>query len=74
LDAYDKALSINPDDANAWNSKGTLLGNLGRYKEAIECFDRSLDINPHNKDILTFREHALSALDNTTSNPDHTTA
>jgi len=32
--------------AEAWNNKGTSLAKLGRFKEAIKCFDKALGINP----------------------------
>ena len=31
----------------AWNSKGTVLEKLGRYEEAIQCYDKALQIQPH---------------------------
>ena len=33
--SFEEAIKINPDYADAWNNKGTALGNLGRYEEAI---------------------------------------
>ena len=39
--SYDKATKINPNDASAWYNKGIALDNLGRYEEAIECFDEA---------------------------------
>ena len=29
-----------------WNAKGVALGKLGKHKEAIECFDNEIKINP----------------------------
>ncbi len=43
---FDRALEINPRDAEAWYNKGIALGSLGKPQEAIACFDRSLEINP----------------------------
>jgi tetratricopeptide (TPR) repeat protein/tRNA A-37 threonylcarbamoyl transferase component Bud32 len=37
-----------PQDLAAWewNNKGVALDNLGKPQEAIECYDRALEINP----------------------------
>ncbi|MEG3057262.1 MAG: tetratricopeptide repeat protein [Methanoculleus sp.] len=37
--------------ASAWNNKGTALANLGRYDEAIRCYDRALEIDPKDADV-----------------------
>ena len=29
-----------------WNNKGTALNKLGKHTEAIECFDKVLEIDP----------------------------
>jgi tetratricopeptide (TPR) repeat protein len=36
------------EELNAFemSNKGVSFGNLGKYNEALECFDRALDINP----------------------------
>ena len=41
-----KSLSINPDNALTLNIKGNILYKLGRYKEAIECYNMAIDIEP----------------------------
>jgi len=43
---YNRALEINPMDADVWSNKGTALYKLGKLQEAVDCFDRALDINP----------------------------
>jgi tetratricopeptide (TPR) repeat protein len=40
------ALKINPDDHESWYNRGFVLRELGRYQEAIECFDKALSIDP----------------------------
>ena len=31
-----------------WNNKGVALSRLGRYQEAIECYNEALEIDPWN--------------------------
>jgi tetratricopeptide (TPR) repeat protein len=45
LDAYNRALEYSPDYFPAQRGKGVVLQSLGRYKEAIQQFDRILN-NP----------------------------
>jgi tetratricopeptide (TPR) repeat protein len=45
VQAYNRAIEIDPQDAEAWNNKGTALGVLGRYDEAIQAFEKAIEIN-----------------------------
>ncbi len=45
IQAYDKALEVDPQDAEAWNNKGIALGMQGRYNEALEAFGKAVEIN-----------------------------
>ncbi|AEF96924.1 tetratricopeptide repeat protein [Methanotorris igneus] len=36
----------------AWNNKGIALARLKKYKEAIECFEKALEINPDFHDTI----------------------
>ena len=49
LSFFEQALLTNPQDADLWNLKGTALRSMGRYEEAIESFNKSLEIEPRNK-------------------------
>lgn len=62
LKAYKKALEINPAYEKAWFARGWALYDAGKYTEAIECFDKTLDINPDNKEAKIKREASLKAL------------
>ena len=46
LQAFDKAVDINPKYALAWYAKGTALDSLGKYDEAIQAYDKAIQIKP----------------------------
>ena len=50
LGFFEQALLLNQNDPDLWNHKGTALRSLGRYEEAMECFNKSLQIDPRDKD------------------------
>ena len=64
---------IYPHTAGAWTNKGAALLDLGRYEEALACFDKALAVNPKlgeawcNKGSVLSRlgkcEEALACLD-----------
>ncbi|MDI1495264.1 MAG: TPR repeat-containing protein [Cenarchaeum symbiont of Oopsacas minuta] len=49
LSYFDQALIIHPRDPDLLNGKGASLRSLGRYDEALECFNMSLQIDPRDK-------------------------
>jgi tetratricopeptide (TPR) repeat protein len=49
LGFFEQALLNNPNDPDLLNNKGVTLRSLGRYDEAIECFNKSLEIDPRDK-------------------------
>ncbi len=49
LGFFEQALLLNPDDPDLWNHKGITLRSMGRYEEAMECFNKSLKIDPRDK-------------------------
>ena len=42
--AYDQVLAIDPRDPWTWHNKSVVLQQLGRYREALECNIRALEI------------------------------
>ena len=49
LNSFENAILLNQNDPDLWNLKGIALRSLGRYNEAIECFNKSLEIDPRDK-------------------------
>ncbi len=49
LSFFEQALLLNQNDPELWNYKGVALRSMGRYEEALECFNRSLEIDPRDK-------------------------
>ena len=49
LNLFEQAILLNQNDPDLWNLKGITLRSLGRYNEAIECFNKSLEIDPRDK-------------------------
>ena len=55
-------LETNAKDATVWYNKGVTLGKLGRYEEAIKCFDKVLEIAPKNALVWNSKGLALHNL------------
>jgi tetratricopeptide (TPR) repeat protein len=52
LKCCDKAIKLAPKpEIDAWVFKGIELGNLGKYDEAHECFDKANKIDPKNDSL-----------------------
>jgi len=49
LGYFEQALLLNQSDPELWNFKAITLRSLGRYEEALECFNKSLEIDPRDK-------------------------
>ena len=50
LDFFGQALSLDPANPDLWNLKGMALRSLGRYDEASFSYNRSLEIEPRDKE------------------------
>jgi len=63
IEAFDKAIKLNPNSAAAWNNKGNALKLQNRHDEAIMAFDKSVELNPkfadawHNKGMALYDQH-----------------
>ena len=58
LKCCDKAIKLAPKpEIDAWIFKGIELGNLDKYDEAHECFDKAIKIDP-NDDLLQLQDNS----------------
>ena len=55
---YDRAISINPNDAVAYNNRGNVSANVGEYDKAIADYDRAISINPN--DAVAYNNRGLA--------------
>jgi acyl carrier protein len=46
IELYDRAISLNPRLAIAWNNKGYVLNQLEKYEDAILVLERAIQLNP----------------------------
>ncbi len=49
LGYFEQALLLNQNNPELWNYKGVALRSIGRYDEALECFNKSLELDPRDK-------------------------
>ncbi len=49
LRCFEQAIVMNVNDPDLWNFKAVVLRSMGRHEEAIECFNKSLKIDPRDK-------------------------
>ena len=46
LKYVDKALELDRNNANTWNTKGAALQDLGRYDEAVKAYMKAVALEP----------------------------
>ena len=49
LDLFQQAILLDQKDPDLWNLIGITLRSMGRHHEAVECFNKSLNIDPRDK-------------------------
>ena len=52
LNAYNKAIDLNPNDASAYNNRGLAYDNLDKDDQAIADYDKAIDLNPEYGDAF----------------------
>jgi tetratricopeptide (TPR) repeat protein len=63
--AFERAIVIDPNNADAWNGKAWVLNSQGKYNEAIKACDMAIKLDP--KFVLAWNNKgwALEALGRT---------
>ena len=54
IKAYNEAIRLDPEDAEAWFGKGSALDSLGKYDEAIKAYDEAIRL------ILNWPRHGTT--------------
>jgi tetratricopeptide (TPR) repeat protein len=52
LNAYNKAIDLNPNDASAYNNRGLAYDNLDKDDLAIADYDKAVELNPEYGDAF----------------------
>ena len=52
---YNKAIEINPQDADAYYNRGIAKYDLGDYQGAIVDYSKAIEINPENEFVYSLR-------------------
>ena len=60
--AYNRAIDLDPDDADAYNNRGVVKGELGQYEDAISDCDEAIRLKPDNANAYTNRGNAKIGL------------
>ena len=55
-----RSLTQNPGDSKSWYNKGLVLKKIGKYDEALFCYDQALTINPNFFSALNSKANLLS--------------
>jgi len=62
LQAYEKAIELDPNSANAWTGKGNALAYLARYDESLQAYEKAIELNPNFSYAWTGKGTALAYL------------
>lgn len=59
IEAFNKALAIDPSNDVAWNNKGTVYVMQGNFDKAIEAFDKTINLNPNHENAYFNKANVL---------------
>ncbi len=62
IEAFNKAIAIDPNNKEAWFGKGEAFDKFGEYDKAIEAYDRAITIDPNYEGAKINRELAIKKM------------
>jgi tetratricopeptide (TPR) repeat protein len=62
IEAYDRAISLKPDYADAYLNKGRTLSDIGKKNETIEAYDRAISLKPDYADAYLNKGNVLRSI------------
>ena len=63
IEDFDKAIELDPNDAEAYYYRCNSYSVLGQYQRSIEDYDKALELGPNDAEARTLRQRALRALE-----------
>jgi tetratricopeptide (TPR) repeat protein len=71
IDFFDRAIKADPRNVDAWRNKAFAVNNLGRRKEAFQCYDKIVDLDPSDSHSWFLRGFILYELAGNEDEPDN---
>ncbi|MGV8116570.1 MAG: tetratricopeptide repeat protein [Methanothrix soehngenii] len=62
IEAYDKAIELDPKNATIWYMKGYALSYMDEKEKAIDAYDKAIEINPRYTSAWSNKAYVLSTL------------
>jgi|GEM_PF-6345350 len=59
IKAYEEAIKLNPNYANAWNNMGNALNDQGKYEDAIKAYEEAIRLKPNFSEAWYNKGYAL---------------
>ncbi|KAM3145854.1 hypothetical protein pb186bvf_002149 [Paramecium bursaria] len=64
VEMYDRAIDIDPENADYWCEKGVTLSELGDYQSAKYAYNQAIRIDPYDADIYNSKGLMFQQMDN----------
>jgi tetratricopeptide (TPR) repeat protein len=62
VEAFNKAIDLDPQNADVWRYKALILRDQGEYDEAIAAFDRAIEFDPQNTEAKVEKAGTLMVM------------